>query len=60
VLLELLQDQIDLFRAAPDEARALTSSPGGEVQLEPETAVLAAWTMVASTLLNLDEMMTRT
>jgi hypothetical protein len=57
-LLELAQRLQDRFRKEPGPARkliAVGASPAANV----EAAELAAWTMVASTILNLDETITK-
>jgi mono/diheme cytochrome c family protein len=67
ILTKYLEQQLDEFRAAPDDARALltTAAAGGPGQaapaLPPGTDVpqLAAWTAVARVLLNLDEFINR-
>lgn len=50
-----LDDALAAFRAAPDDAKAFIST--GETQPDPalDAAELAAWTLVASQILNLDE-----
>jgi hypothetical protein len=58
ILLDLAQRQIDHYRKEPAAAAkliAIGASKAGNV----EAVELAAWTMVASTVLNLDETITK-
>ena len=45
--------------ASPDRARALATDPLGPVDEEVDVVELAAWTVVANVLLNLDEFLAR-
>jgi len=56
-LVGLHRDAHDDFRAAPDEAKKMATDPLGPVpsDLQVDTADLAAWTVVANVILNLDE-----
>jgi hypothetical protein len=58
-LVRLYQHQLDAYRARPESARALLRT--GESPVDPalDPCELAAWTMTASVLLNLDETITR-
>lgn len=59
LLLRLYQDQLQRFRADKDAAQRLLAvgeSPSGSVE---DPAALAAWTLVASAILNLDETITK-
>lgn len=59
-LTELYQHSRDRFAHAPDDARQLATDPLGPLPAGTDPAELAAWTVVANVLLNLDEMfMTR-
>ena len=55
----LLDDRLAAYRADGEAARALIAV--GEPAAEPpaDPAELAAWTLVANTILNLDEVMTK-
>ena len=55
LLASLAREQEDKFRSAPDQARALLQIGDSPVSPEMESAELAAWTIVASGILNLDE-----
>ena len=58
VLLELLERRLAQYKKQPAQAAklmAVGASPAGGV----DKAQLAAWTMVASTILNLDETITK-
>jgi hypothetical protein len=56
-LVGLHRDAHDDFRAAPEEAKKMATDPLGPVppDLQVDTADLAAWTVVANVILNLDE-----
>ena len=62
VLVELAQREIEHYRKAPAEAAKLTAigaSLAGNQPGKAEVVELAAWTTVASTILNLDETITK-
>jgi hypothetical protein len=59
VLLRILQEQRAHYRSRPDAAEALLSNGDSPTAPGLDRAELAAWTLVASTLLNLDETITR-
>jgi hypothetical protein len=56
-LVNLQQDALDVYRAAPDDAGKMATDPLGPVPPDLDTTVadLAAWTVVANVILNLDE-----
>ncbi|WP_437207264.1 DUF1553 domain-containing protein [Planctomicrobium sp. SH664] len=56
-LLQLRADALARFLERPDAARSLATEPIGPLPEGEEMAELAAWTVVANVLLNLDEMM---
>ncbi len=55
-LQQFLRQQLEEFRAAPQEAAALVPA---NLSSKPDNTQLAAWTAVARVLLNLDEFITR-
>ena len=55
VLVQLAQKQARHFKSAPDEAAELLKNGESPVDAELKPAELATWTVVASTILNLDE-----
>lgn len=55
VLTRLAKDQTTYFRSAPKEAAALLANGESAYDKSLEAADLAAWTMVSSAILNLDE-----
>jgi hypothetical protein len=58
LVLALYRDSLEKYKKAPAAARALAASaPGGVGKLD--AAELAAWTVVANVLLNLDETITK-
>lgn len=59
VLVELAAAQVDHFQAHPELARQLLAVGEASSPSELDSAKLAGWTMVASTILNLDETLTR-
>lgn len=59
VLLRTLQGQLQEFRAAPDQARELLGVGMYRAPASLDPAELAAWTTVASMILNLDESITK-
>jgi hypothetical protein len=54
-LVALAKDQSKYFRKAPDEAAALLTNGESAYDEKLPVADLATWTVVASTVLNLDE-----
>jgi Protein of unknown function (DUF1553)/Protein of unknown function (DUF1549)/Concanavalin A-like lectin/glucanases superfamily/Planctomycete cytochrome C len=58
LLLDLLHRRMEHYRANPREAAKLIAS-GASKPAKIDAAELAAWTTVASTILNLDETMTK-
>jgi mono/diheme cytochrome c family protein len=58
-LLDLYQANVEKYRKDPAAAKALATSGLTEPPKEPEVAELAAWTVVANVLLNLDETITK-
>ncbi len=59
LLLKLYQDQLAVYRANGDAAKKLLTNGESPRNDKLDTAMLAAWTMVASTILNLDETLTK-
>ena len=59
VLLTLLQQQAEDYRRHPDAARELLTLGDSPHNPNLDEQELAAWTMVASTILNLDETITK-
>ena len=58
ILTELLEGRLAHYRATPEAARQLVAT-GATPPPAVDAAELAAWTMVANTVLNLDEAITR-
>jgi hypothetical protein len=58
-LTELFRDELAHYRKDADAARALTTEPLGPLPEGMDTAELAAWTVAANVLLNLDGVLTR-
>lgn len=58
ILREMAHVQVEHFRSRPDEAKKLLAV-GDSKAANLDAAELAGWTMVASTLLNLDETITK-
>jgi hypothetical protein len=54
-LLRLHAEALDDFRQAPEEARMFATEPLGPPAAPADLADLAAWTVVANVILNLDE-----
>jgi hypothetical protein len=54
-LLALHRDLVDAYRQDPQKAEAMATNPIGPLPPGAQAADLAAWTAVASVLLNLDE-----
>jgi mono/diheme cytochrome c family protein len=59
VLVQLAQSELDHFRGDPAAAEALATEPIGLPPPGSDHAELAAWTVVANVLLNLDGVLTR-
>ena len=59
VLLTLLHQQLEEYRANADAARELLAVGESKPSAASDATELAAWTMVASTVLNLDETITK-
>jgi hypothetical protein len=59
LLAELLSDFRARFAGAPDDARQLIEIGDAPTAMELAPAELAAWTMIASTVLNLDATISR-
>lgn len=58
-LVALFAEQRAAFAANPDDARALLEGAGAAPGSDADSAVLAAWTVVANVILNLDEVLTK-
>jgi hypothetical protein len=58
-LLALHQEQVDLYQAAPAEARAVLGVGDSPRDERLDASEHAAWTTVASVLLSLDETITK-
>jgi hypothetical protein len=58
-LVRLFEVQIDHYRQDPKSAMAMATIPLGALPKEMNAAELAAWTVVASVLLNLDETLSK-
>lgn len=58
-LQQLLADQQQFYREHPDEAKKLVTAYSVEPVDESDYSELAAWTVLANTLLNLDEVVTK-
>jgi mono/diheme cytochrome c family protein len=58
-LLELYRDNLNKYQKDPAAAKLLATSGLSEPPKEMDTAQLAAWTVVANVLLNLDETITK-
>ncbi|HND53704.1 MAG TPA: DUF1553 domain-containing protein, partial [Pirellulaceae bacterium] len=59
VLERVYQQQLAAFRQKPDDARKLLAVGEAPRDEKLDAAELAAWTVVASTILNLDEVLTK-
>lgn len=59
VLINLYQSELAYYQAHPDQAAARAADPLGPLAPADNPAELAAWTSVASVLLNLDSVLTR-
>ena len=59
ILLRVLEQQRAHYRTNPDAAEELLSNGEAPRDLTLDTAELAAWTMLSSTILNLDETVTK-
>jgi hypothetical protein len=60
VVLNLYKENLERYRKNLTSAKLLAAVPDGPVPTDAEAAELAAWTVVANVLLNLDETITRT
>jgi hypothetical protein len=58
ILLDLAQRRLEYYKKHPDQAAALIAT-GASKRTNVEATDLAAWTVVASTILNLDETITK-
>ena len=58
ILLELAQRRLDYYKKQPAQAAALIAT-GASKHANLEATELAAWTVVASTILNLDQTITK-
>ena len=58
ILLDLAQRRLDYYKKHPEQAAALIAT-GASKRANVEATELAAWTVVASTILNLDETITK-
>jgi len=59
VLVDLYDRQLEHFRGQPESARQLATDPRGPLPAELDAAEVAAWTVVANVLLNLDGVLTK-
>lgn len=59
VLLKLYRIEFDHYRATPEEAEKMATVPIGPAPENENVAALAAWTVVANTLMNTDEFLTK-
>jgi hypothetical protein len=58
-LLELYRENLEKYKQEPDAARAMAANGLAKPPKELDTAELAAWTVIANVLLNLDETITK-
>jgi hypothetical protein len=58
-ILELYQSELEHYRQAPAEAIKLATDPLGPVPLHMRPEELAAWTVIANVVLNLDGVLTK-
>jgi hypothetical protein len=59
VLVKLYRSEFEHYRNAPEEAEKMATIPYGPAGPEENAATLAAWTVVANTLMNTDEFLTK-
>ena len=59
VLTELFETELQHYRKHTMAARQLASTPPNAISADADTATMAAWTVVANVLLNLDQSLTR-
>jgi len=59
VLVGLFSTELAHFRKDTEAARQLATMPLGPLSADGDTATMAAWTVVANVLLNLDQALTR-
>ena len=59
VILKVYSELLEFYKAHPDDAKKLLDV--GETKVDPklEASSLAAWTMVANQLMNLDEVLNK-
>ena len=55
----LFSTELAHFRKDTEAARQLATMPLGPLSADGDTATMAAWTVVANVLLNLDQALTR-
>ena len=58
-LVALFHDHLSLYRSNAESAGQLVAADGSMPDKKDETAELAAWTMIANLMLNLDEVVTK-
>jgi hypothetical protein len=58
-LVSLFDSELEHYRANPEEAVAMATDPLGPVDGDADLPELAAWTVVANAVLNLDETVTK-
>ena len=58
-MIQLHADALDHYRRAPDAASALADAAPADASAGLDATQLAAWTAVASVLLNMDEVLTK-
>ncbi|MCH7685841.1 MAG: DUF1553 domain-containing protein [Planctomycetes bacterium] len=58
-LLELYESELDHYRTEPKQAEKIATDPLGPLPKHMHLPELAAWTVVANVLLNLDEVITK-
>ena len=59
IVLRLYRDNLEKYRKDPVAAQAMAKGGMGETPKNLDAAELAAWTVVANVLLNLDETITK-
>ena len=58
-IVKLYESELAHFQQHPDAARQLATEPLGPAPADMDLPQLAAWTVVANTLLNLDGLLTK-